>query len=64
MNTLFSPFILYKPYLLIMYDLRQSIQLNKHIINSCLETNIQTLKEKNQEMIDNQFFQHIIEYKL
>jgi hypothetical protein len=29
-----------------MYDLRQSIQLNKHTTYSCLETNIQTFKEK------------------
>jgi hypothetical protein len=47
MSTLFSPFTLYKPYILIMYDLQESIQLNKHTTNSCLEINIQTLKEKN-----------------
>jgi hypothetical protein len=29
MNALFSPFTLYKPYLLHMYDLRQSLQLIK-----------------------------------
>jgi hypothetical protein len=43
-----------------MSDLQRSIQLNKHTTNSCLEINIQTLKE----ITENQNFQHIIKYKL
>jgi hypothetical protein len=31
MNTLFSPFTLYKPYLLYMYDIRQSVQFLKEV---------------------------------
>jgi hypothetical protein len=33
MSTLFSPLTIYKSYLLIMYDLRQSIQLIKETLN-------------------------------
>jgi hypothetical protein len=40
MSSLFSSFTLYKPYLLIMYDLRQSFQLIKHTSNNCLEKDI------------------------
>jgi hypothetical protein len=35
-SSLFSSFALYKPYLLIMYDLWKSLQLIKHTSNSCL----------------------------
>jgi len=33
MSTLFSPFTLFKPYLLIIYDLGQSIQLINELFN-------------------------------
>jgi hypothetical protein len=40
MSSLFSSFTLYKPYLLIIYDFRQSLQLIKHTSNSFLEKDI------------------------
>jgi hypothetical protein len=40
MNTLFSPFTMYKPYLLIMHDLWQSIQLIKETSNTCFKNNL------------------------
>jgi hypothetical protein len=64
MSTLFSPLQLYKPYLLIIYDLQQSIQLIKETSNTCLEIEFKNIKQKFPHMIDAQFFQHIIKYKL
>jgi hypothetical protein len=64
MNTLFSPFIMYKPYLLVTYDIWQSIQLIKETLNICLGINFKNIKQKFPHMIYAQNFQHIIKYKL
>jgi hypothetical protein len=40
MNMLFSFFTIYKPYLLFMYDLCQSIQILQHISKTCLEKDV------------------------
>jgi hypothetical protein len=42
MSTLFSPFTLYKPYLLYMYDIRQSVQFLKEVSQQCLVERYQT----------------------
>jgi len=46
MSSLFSSFTLYESYLVIMYDLRQSLQLIKHTSNHCLEKTYKSLKQK------------------
>jgi hypothetical protein len=46
-NALFSPFILYKPYLLYMYDLQQSLQLIKETSRTCLDKDIKNCKTQN-----------------
>ncbi len=40
MNMLFSSFTIYKPYLLFMYDLCQSIQILQHTSKTCLEKDV------------------------
>ena len=52
MSTLFSPFILYKPYLLYMYDIRQSVQLLKEISQTCLDREIKQTKQAHLNMND------------
>ncbi len=42
MSALFSPFTLYKPYSLYMYDLQQSLQLIKETSRTRLDKNIKT----------------------
>ena len=44
METLFFPFILYKPYLLHMYNVCQSLQLLKETSKICLEKEIKQIK--------------------
>jgi len=43
MSALFSPFTLYKLYLLYVYDLPQSLQLIKE---TCLDKDIKNIKHK------------------
>jgi hypothetical protein len=64
MGSSFSSFTLYKPYLLIMYDLWQSLQLIHHISYSCLEKNIQIIKTIISKMTDAEILGHIVKYKL
>jgi hypothetical protein len=47
MIMLFSPFTLYKPYLLCMYDLCQSIQLLQHTSKTCLEKDVEKINLEN-----------------
>ena len=44
METLFFPFTLYKPYLLHMYNVCQSLQLLKETSKICLEKKIKQIK--------------------
>jgi hypothetical protein len=55
---------MYKPYLLVTFDLWQSIQLIEETSNICVEIDFKNIKQKFQHMIDAQIFQHIIKYKL
>jgi hypothetical protein len=41
MTMLFSPFTLYKPYLVSMYDICQSIQLLQYTSKTCLEKDVE-----------------------
>jgi hypothetical protein len=56
MNTLFSPFTMYKPYLLVIHDLRQSIQLIKEASNNCLEIDFKNIKQKFPHLTNKQIF--------
>jgi len=42
--ALFSPFTLYKPYLLLMYDLHQPLEFIKESSKTCLEKDMKTCK--------------------
>jgi len=44
MSTLFFVFTLYPPYLLLMYQVRQEIQLLNATKHLCLEKDVQILK--------------------
>jgi hypothetical protein len=50
MTILFSPFTLYKPYLLFMYDICQSIQLLQHTSKTCLEKDVEKINLENSTM--------------
>jgi hypothetical protein len=50
MIMLFSPFTLYKPYLLFMYDICQSIQLLQHTSKKCLEKDVEKINLENSTM--------------
>jgi hypothetical protein len=63
-SSLFSLFTLYKPYLLIMYDIQQFFQLIKHTYNMILENNIKFIRRKNPKIIDVKILRHIIKYRL
>jgi hypothetical protein len=54
MNCLFSPFILYKPYLLLMYDIQQSVMILKSISQFCLQNDIVAQKRKNPTATETQ----------
>ncbi len=64
MSSLFSPFTLYPPFLLIMYDLQQSIQLIKQTSHTCLKRDIKITKINYPHMTDEQILQHRVKYKL
>ena len=46
MNYLFLPFNLYKPYLLLMYDIRESIMILKFLSKYYLQKNIVAQRKK------------------
>jgi hypothetical protein len=50
MTMLFSPFTLYKPYLLFMYDISQSIQLLQYTSKACLEKDVEKINLENSTM--------------
>jgi len=64
MSTLFSPFTMYEPHLLIIYDLWQSIQLIKETLNTCLKIEFKNINWKFPHMTNAQIFQQIIKYKI
>ena len=64
MSTLFSPFTLYKPYLLYMYDICQSVQLLKKNSQTCLDKEIKQTKQAHPNMNDAEVLQHVTKYNL
>ena len=62
--TLFSPFTLYKPYLLYMYDIRQSVQFLKEVAQQCLEKDIKQTQHADPHMNEAEVLQHVIKYSL
>jgi hypothetical protein len=50
MTALFSPFTLYKPYLILMYDLHQPLQFIKETFKTCLAKDMKTCKIRNPKM--------------
>jgi serine/threonine-protein kinase RIO1 len=59
---LFSPFVLYEPYLLFMYDLRQSIQILQHSSKTCLEKDVKNIKLQNPTMSEVDIVNHIVKF--
>ena len=64
MSTLFSPFTLYKPYLLYMYDIRQSVQFLKKNSHTCLDREIKQTKQTHPNINDAKILQHVTKYSL
>ena len=64
MITLFSPFTLYKPYLLYMYDIRQSVQFLKEVSQQCLEKDIKQTQHAHPHMNEAEVLQHVTKYSL
>ena len=61
---MFIPSTLYKPYLLYMYDVRQSLQFLKETSKPCLDKEIKHVKQQYLHMTENDMFQHITKYNL
>jgi hypothetical protein len=64
MTCLFSPFTLYKPYLLLMYDIRQSILILKSVSEFCLQKDIVAQQKKTPNATEAQLIEKVIKYKL
>ncbi len=64
MSALFSPFTLYKPYLLYMYDLPQSLQLIKETSRICLDKDIKNYRTQNPKMSEKDILRWIVKYNL
>jgi hypothetical protein len=64
MSALFSPFTLYKPYLLYMYALPQSLQLIKETSQTCLDKDIKKSKTQNSKMSEEDILKQIVKYNL
>ena len=64
MEKMFTPFTLYKPYLLYMYDVRQSLQILKEISKTCLDKDIKQVKQQYPHMTEHDVLQHITKYNL
>ena len=64
MTALFSLFTLYKPYLLYMYDIRQSLQFLKEILQTCMDRQIKQTKQAHLNMNDAEVLQHVTKYNL
>ena len=64
METMFTPFILYKPYLLYMYDVRQSLRFLKKTSKTCLDKEIKQVKQQYPHMTEHDVLQHITKYNL
>ena len=63
-TILFSPFTLYKPYLLYIYDLRQSVQFLKEVSQQCLENDIKQTQHIHPHMNEAEILQDVTKYSL
>ncbi len=64
MSTLFFIFILYPPYLLLMYQMRQAIQLLNATKHLCLERDVQRLKRQHPQWSNFDVLKNIMKFKL
>jgi hypothetical protein len=64
MSSQFSPFILYKPYLLYMYDLKQSLKLIQETSHTCLDNDIKRAKQMHPQMSEPEVIRHVTKYNL
>ncbi len=64
MSTLFSVFTLYPPYLLLMYQVRQAIQLLNGTKHLCLERDVQKLKRQHLQWSKIDVLRNIMKFKL
>ena len=64
MSALFSPFTLYKPYLLYMYDIHQYVQFLKEISHTYLDTEMKQTKQAHPNMNDAEVLQYVTKYNL
>jgi hypothetical protein len=64
MSMLFSIFTLYPPYLLLMYQLQQAIQLLNATKHLCLERDVQKLKRQHPQWLEIDVLRNIMKFKL
>jgi hypothetical protein len=64
MTILFSPFTLYKPCLLYMYGLKQSLQLLQETSYTCFDNDINKAREIHPHMSKPKVIQYITKYNL
>ena len=64
MNYFFLPFTLYKPYLLLMYNIHQSILILRTISKFCFEKDIMAQKKKMLSAIEYEVIESVIKYKV
>ena len=64
MSSLFSPFTLYKPYLLDMYDLKQLLKLIQETSYTCLNNDIKRAKQMHPHMSEPEVIRHVTKYNL
>ncbi len=64
MSTLFYVFTLYPPYLLLMYQVRQAIQLLNATKHLCLERDVQRLKCQHPQWLEIDVLKNIMKFKL
>ncbi len=62
MTTLFSHFTLYKPYLLLMYDLHQPFQFIKETSKTCLQKDMKASKIWNPKMTKQDVVKQVVHY--
>ena len=63
-ETMFSPFTLYKPYLLCLYDVRQALQFLNETSKTCLDKEIKQVKQQYPHMTKHDVLQHNTKYIL
>jgi hypothetical protein len=59
MPCFFITFTIYKPYLL-MYDIRQALQICIHTSQLCLEKDVHALHKKYLDMLEAYIIEHVV----